>query len=86
LGSHYGRRFPIVSYSLSPEGKVLFHGPPGLKSAVIRKAGYGDHDRPPDQEMFEKVLEPMLRRYGLAIPVTASDRLKARHPRSPKLG
>jgi len=35
---------------------------------------------PREQEMFEKVLDPMLRRYGLAIHVTASDRLKARHP------
>jgi len=78
---------PIVSYSLSPEGKVLFHGPPGVEircdpQKLVTEIMIG----PRDQEMFEKVLEPMLRRYGLAIPVTASDRLKARHPRSPKLG
>jgi hypothetical protein len=82
-----GRELPIASYSLSPEGEYIGHWPRGIEIScdpekLVTEIIIG----PREQEMFEKVLDPMLRRYGLAIPVTASDRLKARHPRSPKLG
>ena len=70
---------PLVSCSFSPEGKYIFHGPSGVEIPC-------DPERliteimiwPREQQMFEKVLEPILGRYGLTIPVTASDRLKSR--------
>lgn len=70
---------PVVSYSFSPEGKYIFHGPPGVEipcdpGRLITEIMIG----PREQQMFEKVLDPILRRYGLAIPITASDRLKSR--------
>jgi hypothetical protein len=82
-----GCELPIASYSLSPEGEHISHWPRGIEIScdpekLVTEIVIG----PREQEMFEKVLDPMLRRYGLAIHVTASDRLKARHPRSPKLG
>ncbi|WP_058185502.1 hypothetical protein [Terracidiphilus gabretensis] len=77
---------PIAPYSLSPGGEYIRHWPRGIEVScdpekLVTEIIIGPHE----QEMFEQVLVPMLQRYGLAIHVTASDRLKARHPRSPKL-
>ena len=76
---------PIASYSFSSEGKYLFHGPSGIEipcdpEKLVVEIMIG----PREQEMFQKVLDPVLRRYGLSVAVTASDRLKARHPRPPE--
>jgi hypothetical protein len=80
-GLGVGSELPIVSYSFSPEGEYIIHGPPGIEIScdpekLVTEIIIG----PREQKMFEKVLDPVLRRYGLAIPVTASDRLNARHP------
>jgi len=66
---------------------MLFHGPPGVEihcdpQKLVTEIVIG----PREQEMFEKVLDPLLQRYELAIPITSSDRLRVRHPRSPTLG
>jgi hypothetical protein len=70
---------PMVTYSLSPEGKVTLSGPPGVEipcdpNKLVAEIKIG----PREQEMFYKVLDPILRRYGITAPVTVSDRLKTR--------
>ena len=71
---------PIVSSSFTDEGRYVFHGPLGLEIAIeperlIAEIMIG----PREQAMLQKLLGPVLRRYNLEIPVTASDRLKPRH-------
>ena len=72
----------VVSYSFSPEGKYICHGPSGVEipcepEKLVTEIIIG----PREQEIIQNVLVPMLDRYGLTIPVKASDRLKARHLR-----
>jgi len=71
---------PIATQSLK-EGHLVFDLIPGVEvpcnpEQLITEIVVG----PREQEMFLHLLEPILKRYGLAIPVRASDRLKMRVP------
>lgn len=84
-GLGVGGDSPIAAYSFSPEGKYVFHGPVGLEipcdpEKLITEIMIG----PREQQMFVKVLEPILQRFGSVIPVTVSNRLTVRQSRPPK--
>lgn len=62
LGPERGNS-PLVSYSFSPEGKYILHGPPGMEipcdpEKLTTEIMIGRRE----QQMFEKVLVPILRR------------------------
>ena len=73
----------ITGHSLDPDGRYVSEGPLGVEVAcdperLVTEIVIG----PREQEIFHRLLGPILSRYGLTIPVCASDRLRARSPKA----